>query len=102
MTITETAAAVRTMPTKYPVKLTLECQTCGQRHTDTWPNLRRCPACAAKRPGPPRRLSEDACGNGRYEALPGDAQTILSGRVTDAMIFEQVAFARSLGPEATA
>jgi len=80
--------------TTYPVRLTLECQTCRARHVVIWPAVVRCPPCSSKHPGPPRRLSEDAYGNGRYEALPGDVQIILGGRVTDAMILEQAAAAR--------
>ena len=76
-------------------RLTFECQTCGTRYDCVWPAVHRCPACAAKHPGPPRRLSEDAYGNGRYGALPGDAATIVRGHVTDAMIFEQVAWVRA-------
>lgn len=68
------------------VRITLECQTCGTRHAERWPYLRRCPACAVKFPGPPRRLSADAHGNGRYEGLPGDAETIIAGRITEAML----------------
>lgn len=82
------------MDTPDPLRLTLRCQTCRGTHVCTWPNLNRCPVCAALHPGPPPLLGRDSSGNARYGALPGDAQLILSGHVTDAMVFEQAAAAR--------
>jgi hypothetical protein len=60
------------IPTEFPVRLTLVCQACNTVHVDIWPAIQPCPQCQSA------------------------VQSILSGRVSDAMIFEQAAFVRRM------